>query len=295
MIRDNGMTAAMTRCARVAVLVLTVSPAVADAQPVDSAKVQAQAALREGNALLGQGRATDALMKFTEAYRLFPSPKLHYNIGQAQTLIPGHEAQAYESMSRFLNEATDANPELRAAAETQRHQLRAKVGLVSIVAEPADADLLVDDVNVGKASRDVPVVIGIGTHRLALKKDDAVSSPETVTISGGATSEARLVLAPAGASLPRVPPALPASVPVSAPVSVSAAPGAVLSSPAPSAPPADRVDDAGGSDQRPIYRSPWFWGGLAAVAVAGGLTALLIARSPDKNPSPSLGTYPSGN
>ena len=123
-------------------LASALSSRVAAAETPASAKAQAQATLREGNAFLGQGRATDALMKFTEAYRLFPSPKLHYNMGQAHSLIAGHEAQAYEAMSRFLTEATDANPELRAAAEAQRQQLRPKVGLVSIAAEPADAELL---------------------------------------------------------------------------------------------------------------------------------------------------------
>ena len=83
-----------------------VSPSpVAAAEPVDSAKAKAQATLREGNVALEQGRAEDALAKFTEAYRLFPSPKIHYNIGQAHSLIPGHEAQAYEAMLRFLIEA----------------------------------------------------------------------------------------------------------------------------------------------------------------------------------------------
>ena len=123
------------------VLSLSLTPAIARAQSADPGKLQAQANLREGNALLEQGRPADALQKFNEAYRLFPSPKLHYNIGQAQSLIPGHEAPAYEAMSLFLNDAKDANPELRAAAETQRQRLRAKVGLVSVSIDPPDAEL----------------------------------------------------------------------------------------------------------------------------------------------------------
>ncbi len=87
-------------------------------------KSQAQAALREGNTALEQGRAGEALAKFTEAYRLFPSPKIHYNLGQAHGLIAGHEAQAYQEMSLFLAEAKDADPSLRGAAETLRAQLQ---------------------------------------------------------------------------------------------------------------------------------------------------------------------------
>lgn len=181
---------------------LALASGVARGETANPAKSQALATLQEGNALLGQGRAPDALAKFTEAYRLFPSAKLHYNIGQAHSLIPGHEAQAYQSMSRFLNEAVDANPDLRAAAEAQRQQLRPKVGLVSVTADPADADLVVDDINVGKVTGNVPTVVGVGAHRLALKKEDATSSPRTITIAGGETRQLRLSLSVAPAVLP---------------------------------------------------------------------------------------------
>src|SRR3954464_7700837 len=82
---------------------------VARAENANPAKAQALAALQGGNSLLGQGCAADALTKVTEAHRLFSIPQLHYNIGQAHSVIPGHEVQAYESMSRFLADAVDAN------------------------------------------------------------------------------------------------------------------------------------------------------------------------------------------
>ena len=80
-------------------LSLTLSLATARADAADPAKAQALVMLQEGNAFLRQGRGADALTKFTDAYRLFASPKLHYNLGQAHALIPGHEAQAYQSMT----------------------------------------------------------------------------------------------------------------------------------------------------------------------------------------------------
>jgi tetratricopeptide (TPR) repeat protein len=176
------------------------SPLVA-AEPVDTAKSKAQATLREGNGALEQGRAEEALAKFTEAYRLFPSPKIHYNIGQAHSLIPGHEAQAYEAMLRFLIEAKDADAKLRTAAESLGAQLKPKVGMVTVVAEPADADLVVDDVNVGKTTREAVTVLGIGAHRLALKKDAVESAAQTIRIFGGDSQEVRLQLVPQNAPL----------------------------------------------------------------------------------------------
>jgi hypothetical protein len=184
---------------------LGVLPTVAHTQPSEPAKAHARTCLRDGNALLEQGRAADALAKFTEAYRLFPSPKLHYNIGQAESQLSGHETQAYEEMSRFLSDAKDANPELRAAAETQRRQLRSKVGLVTVVAEPAGAELVVDGARAGRElaeiSREAPLVLCVGTHKLTIRKGAVVSTPETVTITGGDDVNVRLSLAaPATAS-----------------------------------------------------------------------------------------------
>jgi hypothetical protein len=189
-------------------MALVLSPVGARGESEGAAKAQAQARLREGNTLLGQGLATDALMKFVEAYKLFPSPKLHYNLGQAHSLIAGHEAQAYQSMLRFLNEAGDANPQLRAAAEAERQRLRAKVGLLAVSTDPGDAELWVDDVSVGAVVPGSPTVVGIGTHRLALEKAGVLSKPTSVTIAGGDSLDIRLTLAPSVVGRP------PASPPV---------------------------------------------------------------------------------
>ena len=162
---------------------------------VDPATESATVNLREGNAALVQGRPEEALAKFSEAYRQLPSPKIHYNLGQAHSMIPGHEAQAYEEMSRFLDAARHAEPALLLAADKQRKQLRKKVGIVTVVADPADADLIVDDVNVGKVSAEWPTVLGIGTHRLGLTKNAASSEVQTITIAGDDVKEVNLHLA----------------------------------------------------------------------------------------------------
>ncbi len=174
----------------------------------DSAKSQAQAALREGNTALEQGRAGEALAKFTEAYRLFPSPKIHYNLGQAHGLIAGHEAQAYQEMSLFLLEAKDTDPSLRGAAETLRARLRPKVGLVSVLAQPADADVVIDGIDVGPPSPGMPAVLAIGTHRLSTRKGGAESAAQTITIAGGESMDVPLRLLSPTAPLPPPNPAI---------------------------------------------------------------------------------------
>ena len=229
--------------------------AIALAEPADPARTQAQAALREGNVALKQGRSSDALARFMEAYRLFPSPKIHYNLGQAHSLIPGHEAQAYDEMSRFLDTAKNADLKLRAAAEEQLKQLRPKVGTVTVVAEPGDADLLVDEVDVGKISAELPMFLGIGTHGLALKKDSAVSPVLPVTVTGGDSLEVRLRLPP-----PMPPPVVTPLVPAQASNAVAV-------------PPVDLVK----AGPAPAPQHFWTWRRKAGAGIAGlGVASLVL-------------------
>jgi len=190
-------------------------------------KAQAQVLLREGNGLLKQGRGGEALSKFIEAYRLFPSPKLHYNLGQAHAAMAGHDAQAYVELSQFIDEAHDASAELRAAADTKRQQLRAKVALVTVLAPGAgdDADVLVDGVASGKISggstpNDRPVVVGAGTHKLVVARGPLVHGEQAIVIAGGETLDIRVGAASAPAAVAPSPAALS-----SAPVPVAAADG----------------------------------------------------------------------
>jgi hypothetical protein len=246
------------------------APSVAAAQSAggDAAagnKARAQALLREGNAALGQGRAADALARFIEAYRLFPSPRLHYNIGQAHSLIAGHEAQAYEELARFSKEVADASPDLRAAAEAKRRQLRGQVALVSVSADGSgggDAgELTVDGARAGRLPRDTPLVLGVGTHTLALAGGARAAAARAVTIAGGETLDIRLV----------------ASAPTPGPrLATPATPAPSLAPASPTAPVAWAAPDArAGADAGPGAAPPrrWTWRRKLGAGLLGAATA----------------------
>jgi len=73
---------------------LASAPDKARAEKTDAIKDAAQAATREGNKLLDDGHAEEALAKFQEAHRLVGGYKLQYNFGQAYQVMPGHESLA---------------------------------------------------------------------------------------------------------------------------------------------------------------------------------------------------------
>lgn len=261
----------LTRFGAILSTVLASSAAFAETA-VDPATERATLNLREGNAALVQGRPEEALAKFNEAYRQLPSPKIHYNLGQAHSLIPGHEAQAYEEMSRFLDAARHADPALLVAADKQHKELRPKVGLVTVVAEPADADLLVDDINVGKVSAEWPTVLGIGTHRLAVTKNATSSEVQTITVAGGDAMEVRLRLL------------------TSAPILTKQSDGTESKPHG-----LDLSDKSKENDTTetgsPFYKKWWFWGTVGAVVVAGVVTAVVLSSGKGSSnvPASALG------
>jgi len=59
--------------------------------------------------LYQQGDVGGALEKFNAAYAAYPSPKLMFNIGQANRDL-SRPVEAIEAFQRFLAEATDASP-----------------------------------------------------------------------------------------------------------------------------------------------------------------------------------------
>jgi tetratricopeptide (TPR) repeat protein len=98
---------------------LIAAPARAETPPANvEAKRAAQEHLDRGNELFTQDRFADALGEFEAAFALFPSPKLHLNLGQCERAL-GHDAAAAEHFRKFLEEAPDVSPALR--AETERH------------------------------------------------------------------------------------------------------------------------------------------------------------------------------
>src|SRR5262245_37367876 len=89
--------------------------AAAAAAPDRGAKSEAQALLSQGTDLYDRGDYAAALEKFTAAYQVFPSPKLWFNIGQANRDL-GRPVEALDAFERFLAGATGAPAETLAEA-----------------------------------------------------------------------------------------------------------------------------------------------------------------------------------
>jgi len=193
-------TLAMTPAARAQ----TAAPVAPEADT--DGKSRAKAKLVEGGELLKQGEYKDALRRFQEAYELVPSPKIFYNFGLAYMNL-GRATEAVEAFERFLDEATDATPNLRANAERLRSELLPKVATIVVRCETEGAAISVDGRAYGTTPRKVPIRLDPGPHSLVLEKAPTPPFIRNLDVKAGerVVVEAKLEEPPRSVAVPSQP------------------------------------------------------------------------------------------
>ena len=92
-------------------------------------KAKAQSLLTEGSNLYEKGDYAGALEQFNAAYAAYASPKLMFNIGQANRDL-SRPVEALEAFEEFLAESLDASPATTADARKSLAELRDKLGRI---------------------------------------------------------------------------------------------------------------------------------------------------------------------
>jgi cell division septum initiation protein DivIVA len=234
------------------VLLAQASPSIGDPQ----VKAQAKALLGQGTKLYEQGDVAGALEKFQAAYASFPSPKLMFNIGQANRDLHRH-LEALEAFEKFLADAPDASPEMIADARKSVHELHKKLGQIQIDCMTSGSEVSVDGRSVGWTPLPGLIWATSGHHQITAKHEGVAPAVEKVDVKAGVVSNVNLRLA-----------ATVAAASVSAP---TAAPALDLqSSPTP-----------GGASEGWWLGRKWTWvaGGSTVLLAVGAITAGLSMQS----------------
>jgi hypothetical protein len=239
------MTMCTTSLILLAILAQT-SPATGDPQ----AKAQAQELLSQGTKLYQQGDVAGALEKFNAAYAAYASPKLMFNIAQANRDLSRH-VEALEAFERFLVGAADASPEAVADARQSVAQLQRKLGRIQIDCDTTGAEVSVDGKSVGLIPLPDPIWATPGRHQVTAKQASTTPAIEDVDVSVGSLSTVTIRM-------------LPLTVPVAAPgLNVQTAP-----------PPSN-------TDQGWWLGRKWIWvaAGSTVLLAAGAITAGVLMQS----------------
>ena len=159
------------------------------AQPDERAKAEASAHFRRGVELFQEEAFRAALVEFERAYALAPDYRVHYNIGQTKLRLQDYlgVVQSYE---KYLSSGGAAIPaERRVQVEEALIALRDRVGRIGIRCNRSGADVIVDDISVGKTPLAVTVPVNVGRHRVLVRSSDGANESKVVDVAGGDVEE----------------------------------------------------------------------------------------------------------
>lgn len=194
-----------------AVVMLTVltSPARAD-----NATREASVHFQRGVDLHNDGDFRGALVEFKKAYQLWPRATVLYDIGQTEFQLLDYAA-ALKTMERYLAE-TGANAVHRAEVETTLETLRARVGRIALTTDANDCEVTVDEQPFGVTPIVQPILVSVGTRRLAVTCNGRTPTSRAVEVVAGETVRIDLKIKPPAPAVLHLPPAV-AAAPVDKP------------------------------------------------------------------------------
>ena len=166
---------------------LLVAALLAQTSPMNAspeAKARAKVLLNEGSALYQSGDIAGALEKFQEAHATYASPKIWFNIGQANRDL-GRFDESLAAFDKFLIGATDASPETIADARKALDELRPKLGRVRIECQIPGAEVNIDGKVVGQVPFLDPIWVMPGRHQITALAAGASPAVETVNVVAG--------------------------------------------------------------------------------------------------------------
>jgi len=150
----------------------------------DADKARASALTREGARAYQAGDYATALTRFQEAYAVFPSPRLLFNLGQSFGRA-GRYVEATESFERFLASAGSAPASARGEAERSLDQMRDRVAHIEVAANVTAAEVSIDGQSRGLTPLARPVLVAPGPHQVTVQKAGAERFQRQVQVVGG--------------------------------------------------------------------------------------------------------------
>jgi len=230
-----------------AVLVALGSSTVARADNSPEALAEGRSRFQRGVEFYKEGDFRAALIEFKRAYDAAPNYKVLYNIAQTSLELQDY-ATALKNFEKFLADGgADVPAARRAQIVEEMDRLGKRVARVAVEVNVTGAEVLVDDVSVGKAPLSEPIVVSAGRRRLTATFDGK-STTRVIDVAGGDTPKISLLLE----THPLPPTDLPTPTPTPRPA----------------------PDDGGGSSHTGAYVGLGITGALTVATVVTGVVAL---------------------
>ena len=186
MIRLAALAGLLAAASGVAVAQSTPGGRAALPAPVAPTVVEdAQASFRAAVEAYAAGDVETALEEFERAYRLAPSYKILFNLGQVAYQRRDYVLAA-RYFTRYLGEGGDlVEPARRAEVERELARLRTHIGELEIVGADAGGDVFVDDVRVGVTPLRAPLAATVGRRRVEVVEASGRRQVRQVDVTAG--------------------------------------------------------------------------------------------------------------
>ena len=149
---------------------------------------KARQLFQEGVAAYGKGKIQEAYASFLAAWSLNPHWQIAANLADIELeLHKNREAAEHASYYR-----KHAPADRRENAEAQAKRALALVGTLAIEVDTAGPDVLVDDVEVGRAPLGEPVFLEPGPHRVVARFPGRPDAVQAVTLAAGGSERVSL-------------------------------------------------------------------------------------------------------
>ena len=225
---------------------------------------------KEGIALRRAGRDAEAVRKLQAAYDLESTPKAAAQLGLCLQAL-GRWAEADGKLAEAISATSDAW--IRKNRDTLKDSLeigKTHVGRVEVIGEPAGSTVTMNGKNVGTLPLADAVPVNEGLVDVELSAAGYDRAQRSLTIVGGGY-QSLFVRLTKKTGAPHASSPAPSAQSEAEPL-----PAAALTA----SPPTETE-----STTQPLTKNPWFWGGVAAVVVAGVVTAVVLSSGGMKDPS----------
>ena len=155
------------------------------APPSPEVMAEAKQRFDRGYELYEEGEYPLALIEFNRAYELVPNYRVLYNIGQVSIQLAQY-ANARRALTEYLQKGGDSlAADRRAAVNKDLEMLGRRTAFLTVTANIEGAEVLVDDVVVGKTPLGPALLLDAGVHRVTLRHSGYIARTSNVTLAGG--------------------------------------------------------------------------------------------------------------
>lgn len=156
----------------------------AGAKPSDVDLKEARVRYDRGLELYKEGEFALAVIEFERAYALVPDYRVLYNIGQVRIQLAQY-ARARRVLEQYLAEGGDRIAEDRKkSVQADLEMLAMRTGTLEVETNVEGADILVNDVLVGRSPLGEPLLLDAGEHRVQVRKAGYAAHLEQITLAG---------------------------------------------------------------------------------------------------------------